>query len=76
MAGRGDEAAGVNEPVYAVEPLAAGHDRVGFSCGNADLDRYLRELVGQDERRDVTRAFLLVELAASATILGYYTESA
>lgn len=67
---------GLEAPIYAVEALASRHDRAGFACGNDDLDRYLHELVGQDERRDVTRAFVLIAVDAPATILGYYTLSA
>jgi GNAT superfamily N-acetyltransferase len=76
MGNRRDEPDGSAAPVYAVEPLAAQHDRAAFGCGNADLDRYLRDFAGQDERRDVTRAFVLVEVAAPTAILGYYTLSA
>ena len=58
-----------------MEPLGSHHDRRGCRCGNEDLDRYLRERVGQDERRRLAQAFVLVDPASPTTILGYYTLS-
>lgn len=62
-------------PSVVVESLGGHHDRRGFRCGNADLDRYLHEQVGPDERRRLAKAFVLVDRAEPATILGYYTLS-
>ena len=59
-----------------VEPLAGHHDRQVFECGEAALDRYLREQVGQDQRRDLAACFILVEPSAPSRVLGYYTLSA
>ena len=60
---------------FRVEPLADHHDRRDFECGEASLDRYLREQAGQDERRDVAACFVLVEPSVPARVLGYYTLS-
>lgn len=51
------------------------HERAGFSCGAAELDRYIREQASQDVRRDVARIFAALS-EDGATILGYYSLSA
>ncbi|WP_417252609.1 GNAT family N-acetyltransferase [Castellaniella sp.] len=51
------------------------HDRTAFSCGAAELDRYLREHASQDIKRDVARVFVAVRPEATA-ICGYYSLSA
>ncbi len=56
------------------EPLGPHHDRAAFSCGNDDLDRYLKTRVNQDQRRNLARAFVLVGTAPEV-IAGYYTLS-
>ncbi|AYH46121.1 GNAT family N-acetyltransferase [Azoarcus sp. DN11] len=56
---------------FFVAPLDATHDRTGFRCGSAALDRYFREQVTQDIRRRVAACF--VALADRKRIAGYYT---
>lgn len=51
------------------------HDRTAFSCGVAELDRYLREHASQDIKRDVARVFVAVRPETTA-ICGYYSLSA
>ena len=63
------------KPSYRIEALAPHHDRTCFSCGNAALDDYLRQRVGQDRRRFATVAYVLVA-QGSPEVLGYYTLSA
>ena len=41
-----------------VTPLAASHDRAGFCCGDAALDRYLQRQASQDVRRRISRVFV------------------
>jgi ribosomal protein S18 acetylase RimI-like enzyme len=60
--------------LYRIEPLAA-HDRAGFSCGDENLDRYFRELIGQDVRRGAATAFVAIDRASGETA-GFYTLSA
>lgn len=60
---------------YAVERLARHHNREAFSCGKPELDRYFRELVGQDERKRVAVAYVAV-VRGSATVAGFYTLAA
>jgi ribosomal protein S18 acetylase RimI-like enzyme len=59
---------------FTFEPLNPAHDRAGFSCGVAALDRYFRELVTQDIRRRVSNCFVALDPAGK--IAGYYTFAA
>ena len=61
------------QPRYRIEPLAATHDRDGFSCGVEPLDSYFRQQVGQDVDRRIATAFVLT--ADSKTVAGFYTLS-
>lgn len=58
-----------------IEPLGKRHDRVAFSCGLPELDRYLARLAGQDVRRRIARVFVCTA-KGSDTVLGFYTLSA
>src|SRR5258708_35807554 len=60
---------------WVIEPLRDDHNRAVFSCGNASLDRYLKEQAGQDLRRGCATPFVLVSERGGTTILGYYTLS-
>ena len=64
-----------NNGQLRIEPLARAHYRSGFTCGIAELDRYLQRQAGQDMRRRVARVFICRERAGEQ-ILGYYTLSA
>ena len=58
-----------------VEPLGQRHDRLSFSCGLPELDRYLVRQAGQDVRRRIARVFVCTDRDAD-TVLGFYTLSA
>jgi len=58
------------------EALSRSHDREGFACGVDELDHYLRRQARLDAERNVAAAFVLVDEAAPARIMGYYTLSA
>jgi GNAT superfamily N-acetyltransferase len=60
---------------WVIELLSNDHDRANFSCGNALLDRYLKEQAGQDVRRGCATLFVLVPSPRETSILGYYTLS-
>jgi GNAT superfamily N-acetyltransferase len=66
---------GADEIAVSIEPLKSYHNRAAFSCGIEALDRYLQRQAGQDLRKHVAAAFVLVE-TDSPTILGFYTLSA
>lgn len=59
---------------FTIEPLGAAHDRKGFSCGVAALDRYLHELASQDVRRRVSNCFVARDDAGA--VAAYYTFAA
>jgi GNAT superfamily N-acetyltransferase len=61
---------------YRFEPLTRQHDRAAFRCGSPPLDAYLQQFARKDADRRVAAAFVMVEEAAPATIVGYYTLSA
>jgi GNAT superfamily N-acetyltransferase len=60
---------------WVIETLRNDHDRSNFSCGNASLDRYLKEQAGQDLRRGCATSFVLAPTRGDTSILGYYTLS-
>lgn len=49
------------------------HDRSSFSCGELSLDAYLKTRASQDGDRRVSTTFCLVDDAAVARIIGYFT---
>jgi predicted GNAT family N-acyltransferase len=59
---------------YRIEPLR-DHERTGFFCGNALLDRYIREQASQDVKRGLARVFVRTAQDSPRTILAYYTLS-
>lgn len=58
---------------FRVEPLGS-QTRAGFASGSEPLDRYLRELAGQDIKRRVSNCF--VALDGNGEVPGYYTFAA
>ncbi|MBZ5617678.1 MAG: GNAT family N-acetyltransferase [Acidobacteriia bacterium] len=60
---------------WVIEPLGNHHNRADFLCGNASLDRYLKEQAGQDLRRACAIPFVLAPRRGDPSILGYYTLS-
>jgi GNAT superfamily N-acetyltransferase len=57
-----------------IEVLGPQHDRDSFASGVEPLDRYLRVQAGQDARKNMAAAFVLV--LPNDTVGGYYTLSA
>jgi len=64
----------LNLALLISEPLGAVHDRAAFTCGTEALDAYLRKLAGQDQRRNISRVFV-IRGDAPSVIAGYYTLS-
>lgn len=62
-------------PLYRVEELESRHERQGFDCGVDALNRYLREVAGQDARRLVSKCYVACP-ADTTEIAGYYTLAA
>ncbi len=49
------------------------HDRKSFDCGVEDLNLYLQKYANQDQKRSLTRVYVLAE---KEKIVGYYSISA
>ena len=58
---------------FASETLAQ-HDRAAFFSGNERIDRYFRETVSQDIKRNYAACYVLVD-KASSKVAGFYTLS-
>ena len=56
-----------------IELLSRGHDREGFSCGERDLDDYLKRTAYQHNDKGISRTFVLVDADERAKILGFFT---
>jgi GNAT superfamily N-acetyltransferase len=59
---------------WVIQPLADHHDRAGFVCGKPPLDDWILRYVGQYQRRDLTRAYVLVR-PGEPRVHGYYAIS-
>jgi ribosomal protein S18 acetylase RimI-like enzyme len=58
---------------FIVEPLNHKHDRAAFSCPSPELERYVKQQVGQDLRKYATVPYILTP--DHKTIAGFYTLS-
>ncbi len=58
-----------------IAPLNPGHDRTGFQCGVAALDRYLKKQAKQDSKRRISRTFVATKPDNQNLVIGYYTLS-
>jgi GNAT superfamily N-acetyltransferase len=57
---------------WLVEPLAKGHLRGDFACGQASLDDFLKKYASQYAKRKLGTTYVAVA-AGSLRVLGYYT---
>ena len=56
------------------EPLhPKQHDRVSFDCGITELNTYLKRYANQDQKRRLTRVYVLAD---GVRIIGFYSLSA
>jgi len=62
---------------WEIVPLAKNHERRNFSCGEPELDEYLKRFAGQHARPgiDFSRTFVAVPKDDRDRILGFYTLS-
>jgi len=56
-----------------LEILTRIHDRQGFDCGSADLNRYLRNTARQHSEKGISRTFVLVTDENPSETLGFFT---
>jgi GNAT superfamily N-acetyltransferase len=62
------------KPRFSIEPLSSEFNRTRFTCGTEALDRYCREQMGQDARRNLAIAYVLLA-ERSTEVSGFYTLS-
>jgi GNAT superfamily N-acetyltransferase len=58
-----------------VLPLNGEHDRKGFDCGDAELNRWLNQTARQHKEKGVSSTFVVVAVESSAEVLGFYAIS-
>lgn len=55
------------------QPLQSHHSTEAFTCGQADLDAWLRQTARQHGRKGVSRAFVAVSEEKPSIPLGFYS---
>ena len=65
----------MSENNFLTEKLQRRHDKAAFSCGVAELDKWLHRQSGQDERADFTRVFVVLDEKDGKKILAFYSLS-
>ena len=58
-----------------IKQLNASHDRSSFTCGNEQLDHYLKKQAKQDIKRRICHVYCVTQNENPADILGFYTLS-
>lgn len=56
-----------------IQPLSSIHNCKGFDCGTPPLNEWLATMASQQQKKNIARTFVLVDLAAPETVLGFYT---
>lgn len=56
-----------------LEFLNRQHDRTGFDCGAAEMNRYLQTQARQDSDKGLSRTFVLVSAEEPTVIRAFYT---
>lgn len=56
-----------------IQPLSSIHNCNGFDCGRLPLNEWLATMARQQHKKNIARTFVLVDVAAPETILGFYT---
>ena len=54
-----------------IAPLDRSHDRSGFTCGVAELDKFLKTTARQHIQKGISRTFVLTD--GSPAILGFFS---
>lgn len=55
-----------------VLPLKNEHDKKGFDCGDADLNRWLAQVAKQHKAKGVSSTFVAVADEANTEVMGFY----
>ncbi|MCX7192015.1 MAG: GNAT family N-acetyltransferase [Proteobacteria bacterium] len=53
-------------------PLNNEHDKKGFDCGDADLNRWLAQVARQHKEKGVSSTFVVVADESSTEVMGFY----
>lgn len=56
-----------------IQPLSSKHNCKGFDCGTPPLNEWLATMASQQQKKNIARTFVLVDVSAPETILGFYT---
>lgn len=56
-----------------IQPLSSTHNCKGFDCGTLPLNEWLATMASQQQKKNIARTFVLVNVSAPETILGFYT---
>lgn len=56
-----------------VQPLSSTHNCKEFDCGSLQLNEWLVAMASQQQKKNIARTFVLVDVSAQETILGFYT---
>lgn len=56
-----------------IQSLSSTHNCKGFDCGTPPLNEWLVTMAGQQQKKNIARTFVLVDVAAPETILGFYS---
>lgn len=56
-----------------IQALCSTHDCKAFDCGTPPLNEWLVKMASQQQRRNIARSFVLIDVSAPERVLGYYT---
>lgn len=56
-----------------IQPLSSTHNCKGFDCGTPPLNEWLATMANQQQKRNISRTFVLVDVSEPEKILGFYT---
>ena len=62
-------------PPWREEPISKAHDRKAFDCGDADLNRFLRDHARRNHDQGASKTFLAINADDGREILGFYSLS-
>ncbi|TPN36142.1 GNAT family N-acetyltransferase [Mesorhizobium sp. B2-3-3] len=60
-------------PPWHEEPIAKGHDRTSFDCGDRQMNDFLRRFARQSHDQNAAKTFCAIDDTAAERILGFYT---
>ena len=62
-------------PAWREEAIDKAHDRKGFDCGQADLNRFLAQFARQSHESGSAKTYCAIDSDGGKTVLGFYTIS-